>query len=152
MKIAIGADHAGVDLKDRLAEFLQKLGAEVTDVGTRGPESVDYPDFAREVARRVADGRAERGVLVCGTGVGMSITANKVQGVRAAVVSEEYSAVMSRRHNDANVLCLGGRVVGTGLAESIVKAWLDAPFEGGRHEKRVDKIRQLDDARGGERR
>ena len=152
MKIAIGADHAGVDLKDRLAEFLQKLGAEVTDVGTRGPESVDYPDFAREVARRVADGRAERGVLVCGTGVGMSITATKVQGVRAAVVSEEYSAVMSRRHNDANVLCLGGRVVGTGLAESIVKAWLDAPFEGGRHEKRVDKIRQLDDARGGERR
>ena len=147
MKIAIGSDHAGFALKAVLVEVLAHWGVEVRDLGTDGTASVDYPDYAGAVAREVAAGRADRGVLICGSGIGMSIAANKVAGIRAAVVSEEYSARLSRRHNNANVLCLGGRVVGPGLAESILSAWLDEAFEGGRHEIRVGKIAELE-ARG----
>lgn len=140
MRIAIGSDHAGLSLKTQLVEHLKRLGHEVVDVGTNGPESVDYPDFGKEVAHRVADGRAERGVLVCGTGQGMAMAANKVPGVRAAVVSDTFSARMAAAHNDARVLCMGERVVGVGLAQDLVDAWLATDFEGGRHARRVGKI------------
>lgn len=139
MKIAIGADHAGVQAKSRLGELLRKAGHEVTDVGTQGEESVDYPDFAQAVARDVGSGRAERGLLVCGTGIGMSIAANKVPGVRAAKVNDPYEARMARAHNDANVLCLGARVVDPSVMDEIVRTFLETPFEGGRHARRVDK-------------
>lgn len=140
MKIAAGADHAGVALKRAMVEVLEKRGIEVDDLGTHDDASCDYPDFAHAVARAVLDGRAELGLLICGSGVGMSIAANRHAGIYAVVCSEPYSAAMSRRHNHANVLCMGARVVGTGLAESILDAFLGASFEGGRHEVRVRKI------------
>ena len=139
MKIAIGADHAGVQVKARLREGLRKAGHEVTDVGTEGEASVDYPDFAQAVAHRVASGQAERGVLICGTGIGMCIAANKVDGIRAAKVNDPYEARMSRAHNDANVLCLGARVVDPSVMDEMVRLFLETPFEGGRHARRVDK-------------
>jgi len=148
MRIAIGADHAGYSLKETLAAYLRERGVEVLDFGTHGPDAVDYPDYARVVAEAVARGEADFGVLICGTGVGMSITANKVPGIRAAAVSDVYSAKMSRAHNDANILCLGGRVVGPGLAIEILETWLRTPFEGGRHARRLEKIRQIEAARG----
>jgi ribose 5-phosphate isomerase B len=144
MKIAIGADHAGFRLKEDLKALLGRRGHDVEDLGTGGDVSVDYPDFAVRVARAVAEGRAERGLLVCGTGIGMSMTANKVPGVRAAVCTDDFTARMARAHNDANVLCLGARVLGTGVAESALEAFLATAFEGGRHERRVEKIRALD--------
>ena len=140
MKIAMGADHGGYVLKQELAEHLRSMGHEVIDHGPNGPESVDYPDYGRKVAMAVAGGDAERGVLVCGTGQGMAMTANKVKGVRAAVVSDVFSARMATLHNDARVLCLGQRVVGAGLALTLVDAWLAEQFEGGRHARRVGKI------------
>ncbi len=140
MRIAIGADHAGVDLKDHLTERLATQGHEVTDLGTHGPESVDYPDFAHQVARKVAVGESDRGILVCGTGQGMAMSANKVEGIRAGCVSDTFSARMIAQHNDARVLCIGARVVGLNLAEAIVDAYLEAQFEGGRHARRVGKI------------
>lgn len=140
MRLAIGADHGGVELKARIADHLRALGHDVQDVGTFGPESCDYPDFAAGVARRVTSGGVERGILVCGTGQGMAMTANRFPGVRAAVVSDTFSARMSREHNDANVLCLGARVVGPGLAQDIVDSFLGARFEGGRHQRRVAGI------------
>lgn len=140
MRIAVGSDHAGRSLKDQVAEHLRQLGHEVDDLGTHGSESVDYPDFGRQVALAVAQERAERGVLVCGTGQGMAMTANKVPGIRAAVVADALSAQMAMAHNDARVLCLGERVVGPGLALVLVDAWLGASFEGGRHARRVGKI------------
>lgn len=140
MKIAVGSDHAGLSLKRFLAEHLRGRGHEVDDLGTHDAASCDYPDFAHAVARAVAEGRAERGLLVCGTGQGMAMAANKVPGVRAAVVSDTFSARMATLHNDARVLCLGERVVGPGLAQACLDAWLDATFEGGRHGRRVDKI------------
>ncbi|MFN3930053.1 MAG: ribose 5-phosphate isomerase B [Thermoflexus sp.] len=148
MRIAIGADHAGYTLKETLVAYLRERGIEVMDFGTHGPDSVDYPDYARPVAEAVARGEADFGVLICGTGVGMSITANKVPGIRAAAVSDVYSARMSRAHNDANILCLGGRVVGPGLAIEILETWLRTPFEGGRHQRRIEKIRQIELACG----
>ncbi len=144
MRIAIGADHAGYALKETLVAYMRERGLEVLDFGTHSSDSVDYPDYARAVAEAVARGDADFGVLICGTGVGMSIAANKVPGIRAAAVSDVYSARMSRAHNDANILCMGGRVVGPGLAIEILETWLRTPFEGGRHARRLEKIRQLE--------
>ncbi len=149
MRIAIGADHAGYALKEVLIAHLREQGVEVVDFGTHGTDSVDYPDYAQAVAEAVARGEADYGVLICGTGIGMAITANKVPGIRAAAVSDVYSAKMSRAHNDANILCLGGRVVGPGLAIEILEAWLHTPFEGGRHVRRLEKIRRMENACGG---
>lgn len=139
MKIAIGADHGGVELKAAIAARLRERGHDVVDVGTDGPASVDYPDFAHAVVAQL-DGDAERGILVCGTGQGMAMSVNKHPGHRAGVVSDTFSARMIREHNNADVLCLGARVVGPGLALDLVDAFLDAEFEGGRHSRRVDKI------------
>ena len=139
MRIAIGCDHAGVDLKRSLLDSVL-TEHEVVDMGTNSKESVDYPDIAKLVARAVADGDVERGILICGTGIGMAMAAGKVKGIRAARCSEPYSAEMSRRHNDANVLCFGARVIGSGMAEKIVEKWLSTPFDGGRHARRVGKI------------
>lgn len=144
MRIALGADHAGFALKESLKTELRAAGHQVDDVGTDSLESVDYPDYARQVAERVAGRAADRGILVCKTGVGMAITANKVSGVRAANVADESTARLSRQHNDANVLALGAAALDPGRALVIVKAWLEAEFEGGRHERRVAKIRQLE--------
>jgi ribose 5-phosphate isomerase B len=142
--VALASDHAGVDLKAELGEELKKQGHEVLDLGPATTASVDYPDYAVKVAQAITSGRANLGVLVCGTGIGMSITANKVHGIRAALCHTEFEARMSRMHNDANVLCLGQRVTGVGLANDILKAFLGASFEGGRHAGRVEKIRQVE--------
>lgn len=138
--IVIGSDHGGVALKDFLAQKLRAKNLEVKDLGTQGSGSVDYPDFGRLVALEVASGEAERGILMCTSGVGMSIVANKFPGVRAALVHGVDGARMSREHNDANVLILGGGVVDKMLAEQILDAWLETPFAGGRHQRRIDKI------------
>jgi ribose 5-phosphate isomerase B len=140
VKIALGSDHAGFALKEFIKDLLVKDGYQVTDLGAFSEASVDYPDYGLPVAQLVADGSVEKGILVCGTGVGMSIVANRVRGVRAALVTDVYVAEQSRRHLDANVLVLGGRNTGQGLAEAIVKVWLTTAFEGGRHEKRIEKI------------
>jgi len=144
MKIALGSDHAGFPLKEKIKEFLEKEGYEVIDLGTNSPNSTHYPIFAKAVAQSVISGEAQRGILICGTGIGMSITANKFPGIRAALCTNEYMARMSRLHNDSNVLCLGERVLGVELALSIVKVWLETPFEGGRHLKRVELISGLE--------
>ncbi|MCH4157847.1 MAG: ribose 5-phosphate isomerase B [Acidaminococcaceae bacterium] len=143
MKIAIGSDHGGIHLKNYLKEYLQGKGWEVLDCGTYTEESCDYPDIAAKLCGEIAQGTVTQGILVCGTGLGMSIAANKCAGIRAAVVTDEYSAVKSKEHNNANVLCLGERVLGTGLAESLVDAWLKTEFAGGRHARRVGKIMDL---------
>jgi ribose 5-phosphate isomerase B len=140
MHIALGADHAGVELKDALKAHLESRGLTVSDMGTHGSASVDYPDFARQVADAVREGRADRGVLVCGSGIGMAIAANKVAGIRAAAIGDVTSARLAREHNDLNVLALGARLTAPGLAREIVDAFLDTPFAGGRHEQRVAKI------------
>ncbi len=147
MKVIIGADHAGFAAKQALVAALKKMGHSVIDAGTDGPESVDYPDFAAQVARAVASAEAERGILVCGTGIGMAMAANKVPGIRAAVVTNEFTAEMSRRHNDANVLCMGARVHPVEKMEEYARIFLESPFEGGRHAGRVDKIKKLDEGR-----
>jgi ribose 5-phosphate isomerase B len=139
-RIIVGADHAGLSLKTAMVEALRARGYEVDDIGTHDAASCDYPDFAHAVAHAIREKRHSLGLLVCGSGVGMAIAANRHRGVSAVVCSEPYSAAMSRRHNDANVLCLGGRVVGVGLAEQILDAFLGASFEGGRHAPRVKKI------------
>jgi len=138
--IAIASDHAGLDLKRELLGALAERSLEVEDLGTHDPSSTDYPDWAHRVAEGIVSGRYARGVLVCGSGVGMAITANRHHGVRAVVCSEPYSARLSRQHNDSNVLCMGARVVGVGTAIDILDAWLGATFEGGRHASRVAKI------------
>jgi ribose 5-phosphate isomerase B len=149
MKIAIGADHAGFEIKQRLLPLLRDAGYDVTDFGTDSTASVDYPDYATRVAQHVAAGEFERGILICGTGLGMCITANKVVGVRAVTVHDAFSAVETRRHNDSNILTLGGRVVGIGLAWEVVRLWLATPFAGGeRHERRLEKIRALESGEG----
>lgn len=145
MKVAIGADHAGYALKEKVKTWLAEMGHDVEDFGTHSDASCDYPDFAREVARAVAQGRAERGVLVCGSGIGMAIAANKVPGVRAAACNDVYSATVTRVDNDANVLTMGARIVGEGLAKAIVEAFFSTPFGGGRHQRRVDKIRKMEE-------
>lgn len=145
MKLAVGADHAGYQMKDELAALLRDLGHEVVDFGTNSPEPVDYPDIALKVARAVAKGEAERGLLVCGTGIGTSIVANKVPGVRAALCHDTFSARVTREHNNSNILCLGARVIGPSLAAEILKTWLGANFSsGGRHERRVRRIGEIE--------
>jgi len=139
-KIIIACDHGGYALKRFLLNLLNEKGFEVEDLGTHSPESVDYPDYGHDVAQRMASGKNRRAVLICGTGVGMSITANRYLGVRAALCNDVYSAKMSRLHNDSNVLVIGGRVVGEALAGEIMSIWLDTDFEGGRHTRRIDKI------------
>jgi ribose 5-phosphate isomerase B len=138
--LMIGADHAGFELKETILKTLSAKGLRLEDVGTFSNESVDYPDFAIKVARAVADGRAKSGILICGTGIGMSITANRLSGVRAALCNDLYTARMSRAHNNANILALGSRVVGPGLAQAIVQTFLETPFEKGRHLRRVKKM------------
>ncbi len=145
MRVAIGSDHAGWELKERIKEFLLAKGYEVIDFGTDSQQSTHYPLFAKDVALAVQEGKADRGILVCGTGIGMSITANKFRGVRAALCCNEYMARMSRLHNDANVLCLGDRVLGEELALAIVDVWMNTPFEGGRHSKRVELIKEIEE-------
>jgi ribose 5-phosphate isomerase B len=144
MHIATGADHGGYGLKQEIARFLLAAGHQVEDVGAHSDESTDYPDYAVAVAQAVAAGSADVGILVCGTGIGMSIAANKVQGVRAAVATDCYMARMAREHNDANVLCLGGRVLGLGTALDIVQVFLESRFAEGRHARRVGKIETLE--------
>ena len=147
MKIILASDHAGLELRQELVALLREKGASFEDVGPTSRESVDYPDFAKKVARAVAAGEYTHGVLVCGTGIGMSIAANKYRGVRAALCTTEFEARMAREHNDANVLCLGQRVVGVGVARAIFEAFLATPFAGGRHAQRVQKIREAESER-----
>jgi len=144
MKIVLGSDHRGVEAKRRLLEMLRNAGHEVTDVGPADGESVDYPDYAAFVARKVSEGSADRGILICGTGIGMCITANKFRGVRAAPCHDSITAEMSRRHNDANVLCLSADLLGDELIDRMVKIFLDTAFEAGRHARRVEKITQIE--------
>jgi ribose 5-phosphate isomerase B len=146
--IALGCDHGGVDLKDHLVRFLRSIGAEVCDFGTHGRESVDYPDFGKEVSRCVSEGKAERGVLVCTSGIGMSIIANKFPGVRAALVHDLDGARSSREHNDANILVMSGAKTEAALARQIIETWLTTPFGGGRHQRRIDKIRRTENDLG----
>ena len=147
MRVALGADHAGVHLKDAVRSLLEDRGIEVHDFGTVGDASVDYPDYAAQVGRAVADGEADRGILACGTGLGMAIAANKIDGVRAAPVVDLESARLSREHNDANILALGARVTPPDMALQIVSTFLDTPFAGGRHQRRIDKITALEHER-----
>ncbi|EZH66230.1 ribose 5-phosphate isomerase [Bacillaceae bacterium JMAK1] len=144
MKVIIGSDHAGLRLKKEILPLLDEKGIEYEDVGAHETDSVDYPDFAKPVSEAVANGDYDRGILICGTGIGMSIAANKVKGIRCALVHDLFSAEMTRLHNDSNVLAMGERVVGPGIATSIVEKWLDTPYEGGRHQRRVDKMMELD--------
>ncbi len=144
MRIAIGSDHRGFNVKTRLIELLAGLGHEVVDQGTTSTQSVDYPDIASAVGRQVASGAVDRGILVCGTGIGMSITANKFAGVRAATCHDEITAEMSRRHNDVNVLCLSGDMIGERNIDKLVNVWLTTEFEGGRHARRIAKINDLE--------
>lgn len=144
MKLAIGSDHGGFHLKAVIMEYLTKKGVSFHDFGTYSTESVDYPDIALDVAQAVTKGEYERGILICGTGIGISIAANKVKGIRAALCHDVFSAQMSREHNDANILAMGERVIGSGLAEMIVEKWLSSEFAGGRHAKRVCKIANIE--------
>jgi ribose 5-phosphate isomerase B len=143
-RIALGADHAGFRLKEIVKKYLEGAGYEVDDMGTWSEESVDYPDFARAVAERVASGKNPLGIVLCGTGIGVSIAANKVEGIRAALAHDSFTARRAREHNDANILALGGKVVGDDEAIAIVQEFLSAKFSGGRHQRRVDKITQMD--------
>lgn len=144
MKIALASDHAGFAEKERLKPLLNEIGVEFEDLGTWGEESVDYPDYARMVAEQVADGRVAQGLLVCGSGIGMAISANKVNGVRAALAWSEETARLARRHNDANVLAIGARTTPPDDIPKIVRAWFDTAFEGGRHQMRVEKINAIE--------
>jgi ribose 5-phosphate isomerase B len=143
MRIALAADHAGYVLKDELAAWLREAGHEVMDLGTNAPDSVDYPDFGARLANEVASGRAERGVVVCGSGIGISIAVNRNPACRCARVSEPLSAALAREHNDANVLALGARLIGADMAKACVEAFLGTDFAGGRHQRRVDQLSQL---------
>lgn len=144
MKIVIGADHAGYELKEIITNLLKEIGYEPVDIGTGSSCSVDYPDYAEAVAKAVSDGIYERGILICGTGIGMSIVANKFKNIRAALCNDLFTAKMSRLHNDANILCMGSRIIGTGLAKEIVKTWLTTNFEGDRHLKRLEKLNLIE--------
>lgn len=144
MKIAIGCDHAGVTMKNEITPILDSLNIEWEDFGTKDEESVDYPDFGEKVSSAVSEGRVDRGILICGTGIGMSIVANKFPGIRAALCQEDYSAKMSRLHNDANMLVLPGRIIDIATAKGIINAWFTTDFEGGRHQKRLDKITAIE--------
>ena len=142
--ISIGCDHGGLELKNIIVEHIKSRGIEVNDLGIYENKSVDYPDIALPVCKTVQEGKAEKAILVCGTGIGMSIAANKLRGIRAAVCTDHFSTKYTRLHNNTNVLCLGGRVIGPGLALELVDLFLDTPFEGGRHQTRIDKITALE--------
>lgn len=144
MKIAISSDHGGNNLRKEIMSLLDELQISYEDFGPKSDDSVDYPDYARPVAEGVASGKFDRGILICGTGIGMSIAANKVKGIRCALVHDVFSAKATRCHNDSNILAMGERVIGPGLAGEIVKAWLNTDFEGGRHTRRIDKISELE--------
>jgi len=144
MKVAIGSDHAGFRLKEELKTYIASLNIEVKDFGCHSEESVDYPDIAKEVALSVVRGEADRGILICGTGIGMSISANKIKGIRAAVGNELLSVKLSREHNDANILTLGARIIGVEVAKEAVRIFLETPFLGGRHQRRVEKIGEME--------
>ena len=144
MKLAIASDHGGVALKKEIIKNLKNRPVDIEDLGSNDDQSVDYPDYAVKVAERVSQGQVAAGLLICGTGIGMCIVANKFKNVRAAVVSDPYSAKMAKEHNNANILCIGGRVVDPAKAQEIVNAWLEAKFEGGRHDKRLEKIREIE--------
>lgn len=144
MQIIIGSDHGGYNLKEAIVKHLGDKGVDVLDVGTYSKESCDYPLIAKDVTKKVLSTNGAKGILVCGTGIGICIAANKVRGIRAAHCTDTYSAKMTVQHNDANILCLGERVTGVGLALDIVDAWLDAKFEGGRHQKRIDMIKEME--------
>ena len=144
MKVAIGCDHRGFAIKRKVAELLLRLGHEVSDFGTCSEGAVDYPDHALPVAQAVARGQVDFGILICGTGIGMSIVANKIRGVRAAPCHDDITAELSRRHNDANILCLSADLLGERLIDRMIEIWLKTPFEGGRHARRVEKIKQIE--------
>ncbi len=143
-RVVIGSDHAGFELKQQLAEHLRSEGHDVEDIGTKSKESVDYPEFGANVARAVVEGRADYGVCVCGTGIGIGMAANKVPGARAAVVHDATSARLARQHNDANVVCVGARLTGSEAATDAVDAFLETEFEGGRHQRRIDQLSELE--------
>lgn len=145
MKIVMGNDHAALEMKKEIKAYLEEKGYEIVDVGTHSPESCNYPEFGYKAARMVADGNADLGILICGTGVGISLAANKVDGIRCCVCSEPYTAKLSRQHNNTNMLAFGARVVGMDLAKMIVDAWLEAEFQGGRHATRVGMIMEIQD-------
>jgi len=148
MKIALGSDHAGFELKEDLRAYLADLEIEGLDLGAYSPDAVDYPDVAAQVAQKVSRGEVERGLLICGAGIGMSIAANRFPGVRAALCHDSFTARVSREHNDANILVLGGRLIGKGLAREILQIWLKTEFQGGRHQRRLDKITALEEKLG----
>lgn len=145
MKIAIGSDHAGFDLKSEIISLLKEMGIECLDFGTDGPQSVDYPDFGEKVSMAVSKAEVDRGILICGTGIGMSIVANKFPNIRASLCNDLFTAKMSRLHNDANILVIGGRIVGKDLAKEIVRVWFSTDFEGGRHLIRLEKIKKIEE-------
>ncbi|MGO1527855.1 MAG: ribose 5-phosphate isomerase B [Senegalia sp. (in: firmicutes)] len=145
MKIAIGSDHGGYDLKNEIIGYLKEAGYEYNDFGTYSTDSVDYPDFGKKVSESVAKGEYDKGIVICGTGIGISISANKVRGIRCALCSDIYSAKKAAEHNNANIIALGGRVLGVDLAKAIVEAYLSSEFEGGRHERRVNKIMDIEE-------
>jgi len=145
MKVALGSDHGGFELKEAIKKHLNRKGIEFADYGTFNNESVDYPDYGRITAEAIMKEECDRGIVVCGTGIGISLAANKVKGIRCALVSEEYSARMAKAHNNANMIAMGGRVIGEGIAIGIVDAWLETEFEGGRHERRVEKIMEIEE-------
>ena len=140
MKIAIASDHGGFELKEKIYKYLLDKNYSITNFGTNSPDSCDYPVFAKKVCKEVVDGNFDRGILICGTGIGMSISANRFKGIRAACLSDKYSAEMTRKHNDSNVLCFGARVIDENLAKEIVDIWLETQYEAGRHQKRLDMI------------
>lgn len=144
MQVGLACDHGGFELKEDLKAFLKSMGTEPMDMGTFNEDSVDYPDFGILVAERISRGELERGILICGTGIGMSIVANKFKGVRAALANDLYSSRFSREHTDANILVIGGRIIGKDLAREIVRVWLETPFSGGRHKRRLDKIEAIE--------
>ena len=149
-QMIIGCDHAAFEMKEKIKTYLISSGIDVEDAGTEGEESVDYPVYGAKVASAVSEGRYRRGILLCGTGLGMSMVANRFPGVRAALCGDLFAASMSRRHNNANILVIGGRVTGDVLAIEIVKTWLDTPFEGDRHQRRLDQFNRLEDMTGGQ--
>ena len=148
MKIAIGNDHAAVELKNHITKYVEAKGYTVVNFGTDSSESCDYPIYGEKVAKAVASGECDLGILICGTGIGISLAANKVKGIRAAVCSEPYSARLTRQHNNANIIAFGARIVGQAMAEMIVDEFLDAEYEGGRHQRRVDMITKIEETRG----
>ncbi len=143
-KLAIASDHAGFELKESVVAYLNSKGVEFEDFGPVNSDRVDYPDYGIQVAKAILDKKVDRGIVICGTGVGMSIVVNRFPGIRGTLCSDLFTAKMCREHNDSNILIMGGRVIGKGLAEEIVKTWLETPFEGGRHQKRLDKIEEID--------